>query len=234
MNKEKFIEELNKINIFPTENQLIKLKKYYKMLIFWNEKINLTSITNEEEVYLKHFYDSLTLSLAIDLNQDIVICDVGTGAGFPGVVLKIFFSNLKIVLLDSLNKRTIFLKAVIEELKLDKIEVVTDRAEHHIRMNIEKYDLITCRAVSKLNVISEVCLPGVKIGGYFVPMKANIEEEIKDIKYLELLGGKLEKILTFSLPIELSIRNLIKIKKEKESNKNYPREYNKIKNYPLL
>ena len=90
MNKEKFIEELNKINIFPTENQLIKLKKYYKMLIFWNEKINLTSITNEEEVYLKHFYDSLTLSLAIDLNQDIVICDVGTGAGFPGVVLKIF------------------------------------------------------------------------------------------------------------------------------------------------
>ncbi len=234
MNKDKFIEELNKINLFPTADQLIKLEKYYKILMFWNEKINLTSLTNEEEVYLKHFYDSLTLSLAIDLNKDMLVCDVGTGAGFPGVVLKIFFSNLNIVLVDSLNKRTSFLKAVIEELKLDKIEVITDRAEHHIRMNLEKYDLITCRAVSKLNVISEVCLPGVKIGGYFIPMKANIEEEIKDIKYLELLGGKLEKILTFTLPIELSIRNLIKIKKEKESNKNYPREYNKIKNYPLL
>ena len=234
MNKEKFIEELNKINIFPNSDQLIKLEKYYKLLLLWNEKINLTSITEEEEVYLKHFYDSLTLSMAIDLNKNLLVCDVGTGAGFPGVILKIFFPNLNIVLLDSLNKRTMFLKMLIEELKLEKIEVVTDRAENHIRKHIEKYDLITCRAVSKLNIISEVCLPGVKIGGYFIPMKANIEEEIKDTKYLNLLGGKLEKILTFKLPIELSIRNLIKIKKEKESNNIYPREYNKIKNNPLL
>lgn len=234
MNKEEFIEELKKINILPTEEQLLKLEEYYKLLIFWNEKINLTSITKKEEVYLKHFYDSLTLSLVADLTRELKVCDVGTGAGFPGIVLKIFFPNLNIVLLDSLNKRTEFLKNVIEKLNLKKIEVITNRAEQYIKVNIEKYDLITCRAVSKLNIISEICLPGVKIGGYFIPMKANIEDEIKETGYLNILGGKLEKILTFNLPIELSVRNLIKIKKEKESYKIYPREYNKIKKQPLL
>lgn len=234
MNREEFIAELKIINILPTEEQLLKLEEYYKLLIYWNEKINLTSIVKKEEVYLKHFYDSLTLSLSIDLRKNLNVCDVGTGAGFPGIVLKIFFPNLSVVLLDSLNKRTEFLKIVIETLKLTNIEVINDRAEQHIKSNIEKYDLVTCRAVSKLNIISEICLPGVKIGGYFIPMKAKIEEEIKETEYLKILGGKLEKVLTFNLPIELSIRNLIKIKKEKEADKIYPREYNKIKNQPLL
>lgn len=233
MNKDEFLEELKKINVKLTKLQLEQLDKYYNLLIEWNNKINLTRITEEKEVYLKHFYDSITLIKAINLNQNLNICDIGTGAGFPGIVLKIVFSNLNITLVDALNKRIEFLKLVINELKLKNIEAIHDRAENFIRNNRNKYDLITCRAVSKLNIISELCIPGLKINGYFIPMKANIDDEIKNIEFLDKLNSKLERIISFKLPIENSIRNLVVIKKIKDTNTMYPRSYDKIIKKPL-
>lgn len=228
MNKELFLEELKKLGILLTPKQEQDLETYYKLLISYNNNVNLTAITKEEDVYLKHFYDSLTLFKGIDLKENLKICDLGTGAGFPGLVLKIVFPNLKITLVDALNKRVDFLKEVIKELKLKDIEVFHERAEDYIRNNKDKFDLITCRAVSRLNIISEICLPGVKIKGYFIPMKANIDSEIQNTKYLEVLSSKIEKIITFNLPYENSVRNLIVIKKLGKIDNKYPRSYDKI------
>ena len=176
MNIKEFIEQLKKIGIILTEDQLKKLEDYYNLIIEWNKKINLTRITEKKDVYLKHFYDSITLIKAIDLHQDLTVCDLGTGAGFPGVVLKIVFPNLNITLVDALNKRIEFLKLVIKELNLENITAIHERGEEFIKNNRNKFDLITCRAVAKLNIISEICIPGVKVNGYFIPMKAQIEE----------------------------------------------------------
>lgn len=233
MNNNEFISELKKINIDITKNQLEALEKYYELLIEWNKKINLTRIIDKKEVYLKHFYDSITLIKAINLNEKLNVCDIGTGAGFPGIVLKIIFPNLNITLVDSLNKRIEFLNLVIKELNLKDIKAIHERGEEHTRNNRNKYDLITCRAVSRLNVISEICIPGLKINGYFIPMKANIEEELKDIKFLDNLSSEIENIITFKLPIEDSIRNLIVIKKIKNVSDIYPRSYDKIIKRPL-
>lgn len=233
MTKEEFIKELEKLNITLTENQQKQLEKYYELLITWNEKINLTRITEKKDVYLKHFFDSITLIKAIDLNKELKVCDFGTGAGFPGIVLKIVFPKLNITLVDALNKRIEFLKLVIKELGLKNIIAIHDRGENFIKNNRETFDLITCRAVSKLNVISEICIPGVKINGYFIPMKAQIEEEIKNINFLELLNSQIEDIISFNLPYENSTRNLVKIKKIKETNKIYPRNFDKISKRPL-
>lgn len=233
MNEKEFITELNKLNIEVTPLMLERLEKYYNLLIEYNQKINLTRITEKQDVYLKHFYDSITLIKAIDLNQNLKICDIGTGAGFPGLVLKIVFPNLQITLVDALNKRINFLNIVIKELNLKNINTVHDRAEIFIRKNNETYDLITCRAVSKLNIISELCIPGLKINGYFIPMKANIDEEIKNTKYLQTLGAKIENIITFKLPKQDINRNLIIIKKIRKTDNNYPRNYDKILKHPL-
>ena len=228
MNKEEFISELEKLNIKLNDEKLKQLDSYYKLLIEWNNKINLTRITNEKDVYLKHFYDSLTLVKTIDLNKNIEVCDIGTGAGFPGIVLKIVFPNLNITLVDSLRKRIDFLNIVINTLKLKNIRAIHERAEDFSKNNREKFDLVTCRAVSKLNIISELCIPSVKVNGYFIPMKANIDDEINNINYLEKLNAKLENIISFKLPIEDSIRNLIVIKKIDITNCLYPRKYDII------
>lgn len=233
MNKEDFIKELEKLNIKLSEYQINLLEKYYELLISWNKKINLTRITEKNEVYLKHFYDSLTLIKAIDLNKNLYVCDIGTGAGFPGIVLKIVFPNLKIVLVDSLGKRIEFLNEVINKLNLTNIITINERAEIYIKNNIEKFDLITCRAVSKLNIISEICIPGLKINGYFIPMKAQIDEEIKNIEFINKLSCKIENIISFKLPKENSTRNLIIIKKIGKTNIMYPRSFEKIKKRPL-
>ena len=230
MNEKEFITELKKLNIEVTPLMLERLEKYYNLLIEYNQKINLTRITEKQDVYLKHFYDSITLIKAIDLNQNLKVCDIGTGAGFPGLVLKIVFPNLQITLVDALNKRINFLNIVIKELNLKNINTVHDRAEIFIRKN---NDLITCRAVSKLNIISELCIPGLKINGYFIPMKANIDEEIKNTKYLQTLGAKIENIITFKLPKQDINRNLIIIKKIRKTDNNYPRNYDKILKHPL-
>jgi len=233
MNENEFISELKLLNITISEYQLKQLNTYYNLLVEWNEKFNLTTIIDKESVYLKHFYDSLTLIKAIDLTKNIKICDVGTGAGFPGIVLKIIFPNLNVILLDSSEKKETFLKEVIRELNLDNIEVINERAEDYLRTNKEVFDLITCRAVSRLNIISEICLQGLKINGCFIPMKANIDEETKNIKFLKTLNSKLERVITFNLPKENSLRNLVIIRKYKSIDNKYPRNYSQIIKNPL-
>ena len=214
MTKEEFINELEKIGIILSSTQLNQLDKYYHLLLEWNEKINLTRIIEEKDVYLKHFYDSLTLTKVIELNKDLKLCDIGTGAGFPGVVLKIVFPNLKISLVDSLLKRIRFLNIVIKELGLTNIETVHSRAEDYVKFHKNEFDIVTSRAVSRLNNLIEYSVPLVKKGGYFIPMKANCEDEIKEclptIKSKKLV---IEKIEEFNLPIENSHRTIIVIGK---------------------
>lgn len=233
MNDKEFKEELSKLGIVLTSTQENQLEMYYNLLIEWNNKMNLTGITDRNSVYLKHFYDCITLIKAIDLTKNLKIVDVGSGAGFPGLVLKIVFPNLNVVLVDALNKRINFLNHVIESLKLENIVAIHDRIENYAKNNLEVFDLVTCRAVAKLNIISELCLPLAKVNGYFIPMKATIEDEINDTKYLEVLKSKVESIITFNLPIENSVRNLIVIKKYGSIDKKYPRQYDKIIKNPL-
>ena len=230
MNLDLFIEETKKLGIELTSQQLEKLNQFYELLISWNQKMNLTRITEKEDVYLKHFYDSLTLSKVIDLNQDLTLCDVGSGAGFPGIVLKICFPNLKITLLDSLQKRVNYLNEIIKELDLKNIEAIHTRAEDYAKQNREKFDIVTARAVANLKILSELCIPMVKVNGLFIAMKANIEEEIENsTEILKKLDSKIEKIETFYLPIENSIRNIILIQKQKQTNNLYPRRIEKMK-----
>ena len=168
------------------------------------------------------------------INNDNKIIDVGTGAGFPGLVLKICFPNLKITLVDSLSKRVDFLKKVIEKLNLKDIDAVHARAEDFSKDNRESFDIVTSRAVAKLNILNELCIPLVKVNGYFIPMKANIDEEINISKNsLNILNSKIEDIISFKLPKEESIRNIIKIKKERITDKKYPRIFSKISKNPL-
>lgn len=236
MNKEEFIREVEKLGIEINENKLKLLEEYYNLLIIWNEKINLTAITKKEDVYLKHFYDSLTITKNnyVNFNDSLKICDVGTGAGFPGIVLKIFFPNLDITLVDSLNKRIVFLNEIIEKLDLKKIKCVHDRAENYAKIHREEYDVVTSRAVANLRILTELCIPMVKENGFFIPMKSNINEELKESKRtIEKLDCSIIEINTFTLPIENSLRNILIIKKIKITNKKYPRDFDKIKKYPL-
>ena len=233
MNKETFIKELEKINIKLTAEQLDKLEKYYEILITENEKYNLTAITKKEDVYLKHFYDSLTLTKIIDL-KDQSLCDIGTGAGFPGIVLKIVYPTLKVTLLDATEKKCKFLQKVIDNVKLKDIEVINERAEIFSKVNREKYDIVTSRAVAPLKHLLEYSIPLVKINGYYIAMKGEISKEIENINnYYEKLDIMEDKILTFQLPFEKSTRTLIRYKKLKETNHKYPRKYKEIKNKSL-
>ena len=233
MNKEEFVKEVEKLGISVDDKILKSLNTYYEMLIDYNSHTNLTRITDEEEVYLKHFYDSLTIVKALDLNKNISVCDVGTGAGFPGLVLKIIFPNIKLTLVESITKKTIFINEIISYLDIKDVYVINNRVEEFALKNREKYDLVVCRAVSKLNIISELCIPIVKIGGFFIPMKGNIEEEIKNLSFLDKLNSKIVNIYEFNLPIENSKRNLVKIQKMKKTDDIYPRNYKSIKERPL-
>ena len=234
MNKEEFINEVKKLGIEVTQDKLDKLEKYYELLLEWNEKINLTAITNKEEVYLKHFYDSLTLIKSYDFTKNIKVCDIGSGAGFPGLVLKIFFENIDITLVDALNKRINFLNLVIKELDLKNINAIHQRAELFANEHIEEFDVVTSRAVAKLNILNELSIPMVKINGYFIAMKANIEDELNESQNsIKTLNSNLENIISFNLPKENSVRNLVVIKKIGKTDKKYPRNFDKIKKNPL-
>lgn len=212
-----------------------KLYMYYELLIKYSKVMNLTTIVDIDEVYIKHFYDSLLLGKVVDLKQKISLIDIGTGAGFPGLVLKICYPNLHVVLVEPTNKRCNFLNEVIKELKLTGVEVVTARAEKYIVNNRESFDIVTARAVSKLNILSELCVPYVKLNGFFIPMKAiNYEEEVENNKIASgALGVKLDKIKKFSLPLNMGERVLLMYKKTKETNQIYPRDYARIKKNPL-
>lgn len=230
MNKQEFLEELAKLGINLTNDQIDKLARFYQLLVAWNEKINLTTIIKEEEVYLKHFYDSLTLIKVVDLRQTLTVLDVGTGAGFPGIVLKIVFPNLKITLLDSLTKRINYLNEIIKELDLHDIETVCSRCEEYTKINREKYDLVVARAVSHLKILSEMIIPTVKVNGYFIAMKANLNDELeKTMPMLKKLNSELKEIKEFSLPIENSKRTLVVMKKNAKTALLYPRKYSEIK-----
>ncbi len=226
MNQDRFILELKKLNINITESQLKQLERYYELLVEYNKVMNLTGITDKEEVYLKHFYDSLTIAKVIDLNNYETLCDIGTGAGFPGLVIKILFPHLKITLLDSLNKRLNFLNIVIKELNLKDIETVHARAEEYKK----QFDITVARAVAPLNILLEYCIPLTKVNGYFIAMKGKNEEASNA---LSKLNSEIIETNSFLLPIENSNRTIIKIKKIKETDKKYPRKYSEIKKNPL-
>lgn len=229
-----FIEELEKLGIKLSKNQLEQLEEFYNMLVDYNEKVNLTRITEKEDVYLKHFYDSLTLIKAIDLKKELTVCDVGTGAGFPGIVLKICFPQLKITLVETLQKRVRFLYLVKEKLNLKDLFICKERAEIFARNNRNKYDLVTSRAMARLNILNEMCIPLLKANGYFIPMKGSIEGELEEASNsIKELNSELENVISFTLPIENSIRNLVIIKKLGDNKTKYPRSFNEIKNNPL-
>lgn len=229
MNKEEFINELAKLNINITDKQLRDLDTYYHFLVEENEKYNLTNITEETAAYLKHFYDSLTITKIINLNNQY-ICDIGTGAGFPGMVLKIIFPNLKIDLLDATTKKCDFLNQLINKLKLKNINVINNRAELYSRKNREKYDIVTSRAVAPLKHLLEYSIPLLKIDGKFIALKSNITDEIQNIgNYYKKLSLKDEKIIEFKLPKELSKRTIYEVTKANSTPSIYPRSYSQIK-----
>lgn len=230
MNREEFITAVKELGISITDKQLEQLNKYYKALVEWNKRINLTSITEENDVYLKHFYDSLTLFKEYDLTKDISLCDVGTGAGFPGIVLKIVFPNLKITLVDSLQKRLKFLDYVIKLLNLKDVELVHERMEDYSKQNEEKFDIITSRAVAKTKILVEISFKALKISGHLILMKSSFEEELSDAeKIIKDIGGEVIDVNTFKLPFENSERALINIKKVRKTEAKYPRSIDKIK-----
>ena len=229
MNLDDFEKELKTINVELTQNQKSQLNQYFELLIEYNKVMNLTGITEKDQVYLKHFYDSLTILKAVNLSNEETLCDIGTGAGFPGMVLKIVFPHLKITLLDSLNKRIDFLKIVVEKLKLDNIEIIHSRAEEYALKNRNKFDITTARAVAHLSILLEYAIPMTKENKYFIPMKANIGDEIKEIdNALKRLNCEIVEVIKFKLPIEDSNRSIIKFIKKKD-NHNYPRKNSEIK-----
>ena len=215
--------------VLLSEKQLNQFYQYYELLIKWNEVMNLTAITELEQVVTKHFVDSLSLAKIVDnLEDKISLIDVGTGAGFPGSPLKIAFPEIKITLLDSLNKRVKFLDEVIGQLGLNEIETVHGRAEDLGRDGKyrEKFDLCVSRAVANLSTLSEYCLPFVKKDGCFVSYKSGkVEEELGQAKgALKLLGGKIEDTISFCLPRDDGERCLVKIRKVENISKKYPRK----------
>ncbi len=229
MTTEKFISELSKLNIKPTDQNLKDLAKYKDLLIEYNQKFNLTAIKTDKEIYLKHFYDSLTLSKALDLSKDLKLLDIGTGAGFPGLVLKIFYPALEVTLLDSNHKKIMFLETVIKELNLKNITCLKSRAESLPKEFREYFDIVTSRAVSNLRILSELSIPYLKVGGKLIAMKGTPDEEIKESKtILSKLDSKITNVIKFNLPLEESNRSLIIIEKLKKTNNIYPRNYDKI------
>jgi 16S rRNA (guanine527-N7)-methyltransferase len=229
MNPDKFQAMLAEKGIILTERQMEQYDLYFKTLVEWNEKMNLTAITAKEDVYLKHFYDSISAAFYYDFNDKAMnICDVGAGAGFPSLPLKIAFPELKVTIVDSLNKRISFLEHLAKVLKLENTTFIHDRAETFGKNSLyrEQYDLVMARAVARLSVLSELCLPLAAVGGTFIAMKGGqAEEEIQSgKKAIALLGGKLNGVHSFKLPVEESERNILIIEKEKKTPKQYPRK----------
>ncbi|MBP3284883.1 MAG: 16S rRNA (guanine(527)-N(7))-methyltransferase RsmG [Clostridia bacterium] len=228
-NKEKLVEKAHKIGVALDLFHVEQFEKYQELLLEWNEKINLTAITEEEEILNKHFIDSLTCATYIKENDSVI--DIGSGAGFPGIPIKIVRKNVKMTLLDSLNKRIVYLKDVIEKLGLMDIETIHGRAEEFGRNAAyrEKYDVVTARAVANLKVLSEYCLPFIKVGGRFVCMKGSeYQEEVAEAKaHIKLLGCEIREMKEIVLPDTDIKHSIIVMEKVKNTDKKYPR--NKIK-----
>lgn len=223
-----FVKDLCELNVTLTDAQIEQFLFYYEMLVEWNRVMNLTAITEYDEVMKKHFVDSVSLVKAYDVTRDVKVIDVGTGAGFPGLALKIAYPNLKITLLDSLNKRIQFLDAVIERLGLEDVETIHGRAEDWAKPNRlrEHFDLCVSRAVANLSTLSEYCLPFVKVGGQFISYKSEkISEETEAAeKAISILGGRIAGQIEFNLPDSDIYRNLFVIDKVKETPRKFPRK----------
>lgn len=228
MNPEQFKQELKKHGIELSDGQLNQFATYFRLLVEWNEKINLTALTAEEDVYLKHFYDSISAAFYYDFSKKQHICDVGAGAGFPSIPLKICFPHLEITIVDSLQKRIHFLNHLASELQLSNVSFYHSRAEDFGRKAEfrEQFDLVTARAVARMSVLSELCLPLCKVNGVFIALKgAQSEEELEEAKIaINVLGGEMVNNQSFTLPEENSERSIVLIKKSKKTPKKYPRK----------
>jgi len=239
MTPEKFQRELLKRDIPITDDKMKQFERYLELLQEWNEKINLTAITEKEEVYLKHFYDSLTAGLYVDFKQGVhSLCDVGSGAGFPSIPLKIIYPNLTIIIVDSLNKRIGFLETVVNELGLTGVNLYHDRAETfgQNKQFRASFDFVTARAVARMSVLAELCLPLVKKDGTFIAMKAaQGQEELQEGKRaIGILGGKVREDISFELPEGAGERHIILIDKKKETPNKYPRKPGTPNKSPLV
>ena len=228
MKPEEFYQRLQEVHgITLSDEQKKQFDQYFHLLVEWNEKMNLTAITDEEGVYLKHFYDSLALGFHHEL-IDQTLCDVGAGAGFPSIPLKIVFPDLKVTIVDSLNKRITFLNTLVEMLGLKDVQCFHDRAETFGQNKAFRasFDVVTARAVAKLSVLSEFCMPLVKKQGYFLALKAaHTEVELEEAKKaIAILGGKVEGDVSFDLPYEGGNRHVVTILKTKETPNKYPRK----------
>jgi 16S rRNA (guanine527-N7)-methyltransferase len=232
------VEQLGERGVSISSRQLEQFEAYLEMLVDWNERMNLTGITERDAVYEKHFYDSISLSFFVDMNGIKSIADIGSGAGFPSIPLKICFPHLKVVIVDSLNKRISFLKALAERLELQDVECVHGRAEDIARLPLyrDQFDLATARAVARLNVLNEFCLPFVRPGGKFAAMKgAKSQEEMKEAGFsLKELKGKLIDEHGMMLPNEGSERQIVVIQKTSTTPQKYPRKAGTPLKQPLI
>lgn len=229
MNPEQFVAALAERGIELDEKQQEQFSTYFRFLVEWNEKMNLTALTEERDVYLKHFYDSISAAFYTDLSKgELHICDVGAGAGFPSLPLKICFPNLKVTIVDSLQKRITFLNELASQLGLQQVAFYHDRAENFGKNPKfrETFDIVTARAVARLSVLSELCLPLCKKGGTFIAMKgAQGPDELEEARSaIEVLGGEVSREEAFSLPEEDSERSMIFIEKRRKTPKKYPRK----------
>ena len=229
---EKLLKETFEIN---DQAVLDSLYIYYEMLYETSKVMNLTTIVELEEAYIKHFYDSLLMSKVVDLTKELTLADIGTGAGFPGLVLKIVYPNLKVILIEPIGKRCKFLQSVIDRLELKDICVVNERAEDAEKKYRESFDIVTARAVASLNILSEICVPFVKINGLFIALKgSSYQEEIDNAcQAVGKLKVKLIKKVLLELPLKLGERSILVYKKTESTPNIYPRLYAKIKKNPL-
>lgn len=227
-------EALEKQHITLTAHQLEQFACYYDMLVEWNEKMNLTAIVDREGVYKKHFYDSLTIAFDYDFTDQSIV-DVGAGAGFPSIPLKILYPSLKVTIVDSLGKRITFLHHLIEALGLDHVYAIHGRAEEFAKGHRESFDIATARAVARLNILDELCLPLVKVDGDFLVLKgkAGAEEYEEAAQGITTLGGRLVKDVAFTLDGDDDHRHNLIIHKVKKTPANYPRAFGAIKKKPL-
>ena len=230
-----FIKEVEKLNIKLNDKMLLGFEIYYNELVEVNKYMNLTAITEKNEVYNKHFLDSLEIVRAIDASGKFTLCDVGSGAGFPSIPLAIVSDNVEVTIIDALNKRITFLNSLVKKLQLENVIALHKRAEDFAKEKREAFDVVTARAVARLNVLAELCLPLVKLGGLFIAMKGQSgSEELNEAQSaLKTLGGEVIKTIEFDLPNDAGKREIIVVKKVKKTPQKYPRIFAKIKEKPL-
>lgn len=228
MNKEEFIKYCNEIGINITNELYSKFEKYFELLVEWNLKFNMTSILEKKEVFLLHFYDSICLSKYINLSNKCKLCDFGTGAGFPGIVLALLFKNVNVTLIESNQKKCNFLECVKKELKLENVNILCTRIEEFGIKNREIFDYVTCRAVTSLPIIIELATSTLKVNGILAPLKSDCEDEIKKLKLLDEFNLEIISIKKYHLPIINAKREIPLFKKISVTSKKYPRNYGTI------